>query len=62
MDKQKSYWRDQRDLPDSKYGKQRVPNCECTHIFTCRACLDYATTRNLKEQERYGHSTEHSHF
>lgn len=22
------------------FGRQRVPNCECTIRFTCRACLD----------------------
>lgn len=25
-----------------RYGKKRVPNCECTHIFTCGPCLKAA--------------------
>lgn len=25
-----------------RFGKQRVPNCECTTIFTCRPCLEAA--------------------
>jgi hypothetical protein len=23
-----------------RFGKKRVPNCECTASFSCRACLD----------------------
>lgn len=23
----------------NKFGKARVPGCECTYRFTCRACL-----------------------
>ena len=36
----KSYWPDQRDIPDSKYGKTQKPaDCKCTDSFTCRVCL-----------------------
>lgn len=23
-----------------RFGKKRVPECECTHHFTCGACLE----------------------
>lgn len=28
-----------------RFGKMREPNCECTHIFTCRACCQAAAWR-----------------
>ena len=44
-----SKWLDQRDIPDARWGKVLTPGCECTHIFTCRACLQRAHTRNMAE-------------
>ncbi len=44
-----SYWLDQRDIPDGRYGKIPTPGCECTHSFTCGACLDRAAVRNRAE-------------
>lgn len=32
-----------------RFGKYRVPNCECTERFTCRPCLDAAVARNLAD-------------
>ena len=34
----------------SRFGKARQGNCECTVIFTCRVCLEYAAARNTAEQ------------
>jgi hypothetical protein len=28
-----------------RFGKARVPGCECTYNFTCRACLADAAPR-----------------
>lgn len=50
MKNNSSYWIDQRDIPDSKFGKNKIPNCECTNFFTCRACLDYAVERNISDK------------
>jgi hypothetical protein len=44
-----SYWLDQRDVPDGRWGKRRIPDCRCTSSFTCGACLAYASTRNMAE-------------
>jgi hypothetical protein len=41
-----SYWSDKRDIPSGKYGKTKLPDCECTGIFTCRVCLDYSIIRD----------------
>jgi hypothetical protein len=46
-----SYWLDQRDIPDGRYGKIRTPGCECERGLTCKACLDRAHTRNMAERE-----------
>jgi len=46
----KSVWNDQRDISDSKWGKEITPGCECTSRFTCRACLDKTVNRNLAER------------
>ena len=42
-----SKWLDQRDIPDAKFGKTKLPGCECDYRFTCRVCLERATARNL---------------
>ena len=45
-----SNWRDQRDIPDSLFGKYTLPGCECTRHFTCRVCLVRTHMRNVAEQ------------
>lgn len=38
-----SRWPDQRDVPDSRFGKTPKPSdCTCTERFTCRVCLKNA--------------------
>jgi hypothetical protein len=32
-----------------RFGKKRVPNCECTHRFTCRPCLEAAVPTGLPQ-------------
>lgn len=44
-----SYWLDQRDVPDSKWGKSKPPGCTCSFNFTCRVCLDRTVARNQAE-------------
>lgn len=46
----KSYWLDQRDIPDSKWGKDKLPGCICGSGYTCRVCLDRTTARNQAEE------------
>lgn len=41
-----------------RFGKRRVPNCECTHRFTCRPCLEDAHRRALAP----GNETARSHI
>lgn len=48
--RESSYWADQRDIPDSRWGKTHVPGCECDAIRTCRACLDRCVERNSVDQ------------
>ena len=45
-----SYWLDQRDIPDARWGKTKVHGCECTNAFTCRACLQRCVDRNKQDQ------------
>lgn len=42
----KSKWLDQRDIPDGKWGKNKIPGCVCNNMFTCGACLQRAVDRN----------------
>ena len=45
-----SKWLDQRDIPDAKFGKTKLPGCECDYRSTCRVCSDRAVDRNLAER------------
>jgi hypothetical protein len=44
-----SKWIDQRDIPDGRWGKTKVPGCRCERSFTCGACLDRAIDRNIAD-------------
>jgi hypothetical protein len=46
----KSYWPDQRDIPDAQWGKTRLPGCVCTDSFTCGVCLRHAVDRNAADR------------
>ena len=35
-----------------RFGKKRVPRCECTHRFTCGACLGNDLRERPPEAER----------
>lgn len=39
---------DQRDIPDTKFGKTKLPKCKCAYNFTCKVCLDYAASRQVR--------------
>jgi len=53
MSKRKgSYFLDERDLPDYKFGKTKRPGCKCDYNFTCRVCLEYAATRDRLERSK----------
>jgi hypothetical protein len=46
----KSYWTDQRDIPDSRRGKSTLPGCTCNYRFTCRVCLQHCADRNTADR------------
>lgn len=49
--KKKSYWLDERDIPNGRFGKDKPPDCECTHSYTCGACTQRCVDRNKADKE-----------
>lgn len=47
--KKTSFWADQRDIPDGRWGKINRPGCVCDAMFTCGVCLKAAHERNMAE-------------
>lgn len=48
-----SYWLDQRDLPDPRFGRGILPGCSCTYGFTCRVYLEDLVARNISDRETF---------